>query len=49
MSQQGLNKRLFMAGTCPLRLYNLLNRTVRHLPQSRSAGAIFATSKSLKR
>ena len=49
MSQQGLNKRLFMAGTqCPLRLYNLLNRTVEASPQMKCEAAIFATSRELE-
>ena len=49
MSQQGLNKRLFMAGTqCPLRLYNLLNRTVEASPPNEVQAAIFATSRELE-
>ena len=49
MAHQGLNKRLFMAGTqCPLRLYNLLHRTVEASPPNEVQAAIFATSRELE-
>lgn len=49
MTQQGLNKRLFMAGTqCPLRLYNLLHRKVEASPPNEVQAAIFATSRELE-